>query len=212
MTPIGDDSGDGSYLRIPYAATAASMGGLPWPPRFITSRNSPTAARGMRGEGWVKSLAPSFVAPSDRSAQAKPKPIRSPNAKTPKTNKIARASRYCQTITHCKTWHRTRRNQRHRPPPDWMSETGRQEWIRCVGHPVIGRLLSALHKGTFEHYCVLYDRFVKDATGTEPMKASDRAAFHSLCMQLGFTPAAQSKVSMPTERKPQSAWDLLTNM
>jgi len=97
-------------------------------------------------------------------------------------------------------------------PPDWMPETGRQEWIRCVGHPVIGQLLSALHKGTFEHYCVLYDRFVKDAMGTEPMKASDRAAYHSLCMQLGFTPAAQSKVSMPTERKPQSAWDLIAKM
>ena len=91
--------------------------------------------------------------------------------------------------------------------PSWMPEEGRAEWIRCTSHPVIGQLIRALHRGAFEHYCLLYHRFVRDARDLAPMKASDRAAFHSLCMQFGFTAASQAKVSMPAEKKPESVWD-----
>jgi hypothetical protein len=33
------------------------------------------------------------------------------------------------------------------------------------------------------------------------MRASDRQTFHSLCMQFGFTPASQAKVSAPVKDK-----------
>jgi len=96
-------------------------------------------------------------------------------------------------------------------PPEWLPEYAMAEWHRCAEHPVIGQLLRANHRTSFEHYCLLYHRFVLDAKGVEVMKASDRQSFHSLCMQLGFTPASQARVSMPAEKKPESVWDKIAS-
>lgn len=44
------------------------------------------------------------------------------------------------------------------------------------------------------------------------MTASERQSYHSLVMQLGFTPASQSKVSMPPAPAKENQWDKLDKM
>lgn len=92
--------------------------------------------------------------------------------------------------------------------PEWLGDWGKKEWHRVASEVVYGKLLRANHRPSFEHYCFLYNEFVGDATGVKNMSASHRQTFHSLCMQFGFTPASQAKVSMPTEIK-KDEWDEL---
>ena len=86
-------------------------------------------------------------------------------------------------------------------PPEWLGEYGKAEWTRIMSDAVYGNLIRANHRTSLEHYCVLYDRFVKDAIGQAPLSASERQTFHSLCMQFGFTPASQAKVAAPVAEK-----------
>jgi hypothetical protein len=73
-------------------------------------------------------------------------------------------------------------------------------------------MLSAVHRGALEEYCVLYGRMVLDAKGIlfvrrveqgavvevqYHLTASERQTLNSLRMQLGITPASSAKVKMP---------------
>lgn len=97
-------------------------------------------------------------------------------------------------------------------PPAFIGEHGRAKWLELASHSEYGPVLTQNHRPAFEHFCVLYDRFVVDAMGGEAMKASDRQTYHSLCMQFGFTPASQSKVSMPQKPVNESPWDKVANL
>ena len=96
-------------------------------------------------------------------------------------------------------------------PPDYLKEIGRAKWLEIADDPEYGVVLNRSHRETLEHYCVLYQRFVADAKGEEDMNASQRQTFHSIAMQLGRTPAAQSKVSVSTKAAPESPWDKVAN-
>jgi hypothetical protein len=87
-------------------------------------------------------------------------------------------------------------------PPDWFSETQREEWSRVSAFPQV----NASHHPTLVHHCVLFDRMIQDATGGRPMTASERQTLHSIQMQMGWTAAAQSKVAAPAKEKPVTGW------
>ncbi len=95
--------------------------------------------------------------------------------------------------------------------PDWLGAESRAKWAELAGDPEYGQVLNASHRETLLHYCILYGRLVDDGKGIEAMKASDRQTFHSLAMQLGRTPAAQSKVGVPQKAPEQSPWDKVAN-
>jgi hypothetical protein len=66
--------------------------------------------------------------------------------------------------------------------------------------------VNASHRPVVEHFCVLYKRFRQDVADERVMSASERQTYHSIQMQLGATPAAQSKVSAPQEEKKATGW------
>lgn len=95
--------------------------------------------------------------------------------------------------------------------PEWFGAIARAEWDRIMGNEVCRQMVQFSDRADFEHYCVLYERFVLDAKEERHMGASERQTFHSLCMQLGFTPAARSKVAMPQKPINESPWDKVAN-
>lgn len=96
--------------------------------------------------------------------------------------------------------------------PDYLTSYAADKWNEIVSDPDYGQVLNSSHRETLGHYCLLYGRFVEDAKGVAPMSSSERQTFHSLAMQLGRTPAAQSKVSVPAPAKPESTWDKIAKM
>lgn len=95
--------------------------------------------------------------------------------------------------------------------PGFLVGPAAEKWDEIAGDPEYGQVLNASHRETLAHYCLLYGRFVEDATDVKAMSASERQTFHSLAMQLGRTPAAQSKVSVPAAPKPESVWDKIAS-
>lgn len=91
--------------------------------------------------------------------------------------------------------------------PAYLSDIARQKWAEIALEPGYGEILTAADREAMAHFCLLYSRFVDDATGVKDMSASERQTFHSLAMQLGRTPAARSKVSAPAPKKQENQWD-----
>lgn len=102
-------------------------------------------------------------------------------------------------------------------PPEWLDIDAVEEWKRLTDHPVYGELLSKPHRGALIEYCVLFSRMVRDAKGMlfvrsieggkvveieYRMTASERQTLNSLRMQLGLTPASQSKLTQAPETQP----------
>lgn len=90
-------------------------------------------------------------------------------------------------------------------PPKWFNAVMRAEWSRLAALPHI----KQAHRTACEHLCALYSEFVLDAKGgkRKRMGSADRQVFHSLTMQLGLTPSAQTKVHAEPEPKPNDVWD-----
>lgn len=95
--------------------------------------------------------------------------------------------------------------------PDYLTSHAAAKWAEIVSDPDYGQVLNASHRETLGHYCLLHQRFVEDVLGERTMTASERQTYHSLAMQLGRTPAAQSKVSVPAAPKPESVWDKIAS-
>lgn len=91
--------------------------------------------------------------------------------------------------------------------PAWMPAVGVAEWGRLCVDAEYSQVLAPAMRGLLEHYCLLYARMVDDAKGERVMSASERQTYHSLCMQLGLSPASQAKVNGPAKAKPESPWD-----
>jgi len=91
-------------------------------------------------------------------------------------------------------------------PPAWMAGHALEEWRRCADHPVIGQIIRANHRPTFIHFCTLYGRMIEDANGGEAMTASQRQTLNSICIGFGFSPASQTKVSIPVPKPKESPW------
>lgn len=109
--------------------------------------------------------------------------------------------------------------------PTWICPEGREEWTRLVKDAEYASVLAPVMRGAVIDYCNLYGRMVraerrlpmwvdgKEAPAEtkrkgkvippprETISASERQTLHSLRMQLGLTPASQSKVKLtkPTE-------------
>jgi phage terminase small subunit len=96
-------------------------------------------------------------------------------------------------------------------PPDYLTGHAAAKWNEIASDAEYGQVLNASHRETLGHYCLLHQRFVEDATGERAMTASERQTYHSLAMQLGRTPAAQSKVGVPQKAPEQSPWDKVAN-
>ena len=96
--------------------------------------------------------------------------------------------------------------------PEYLTGHAAAKWAEVVSDPDYGQVLNASHRETLAHYCFLHQRFVEDVMGERTMTASERQTYHSLAMQLGRTPAAQSKVSVPAPAKPESTWDKIAKM
>lgn len=90
--------------------------------------------------------------------------------------------------------------------PEWFNEFQRAEWQRVTTHPELRMVLSAADRPVVEHHCVLYERFMLDSQGERNMSASERQCFHSIQMQLGWTPASRSKVVAPEAPKQDHEW------
>jgi len=96
-------------------------------------------------------------------------------------------------------------------PPDYLIGHAIAKWNEIASDAEYGQVLNASHRETLGHYCLLHQRFVEDATGERTMTASERQTYHSLAMQLGRTPAAQSKVGVPQKAPEQSPWEKIAN-
>jgi len=86
-------------------------------------------------------------------------------------------------------------------PPEWMEEDARVEWERLTKHSQYSQVLSQVHRGTLEEYCLLYGRMIQDAKGKYEMSARERMVLNSLRLQLGITPTAQSKIKLPEAKE-----------
>jgi P27 family predicted phage terminase small subunit len=110
--------------------------------------------------------------------------------------------------------------------PNWLPPEGIEEWKRLTTDREYSKCLSPAHRGALIDYCNLYGRMERserqlpkwvdgkiapaDAeTGIAPVEfltSSERNNLHSLRMQLGLTPASQSKVQMPKDAQPKNAF------
>lgn len=90
--------------------------------------------------------------------------------------------------------------------PQWFNDFQRAEWDRVTTHHELRMVLSAADRPVLEHHCILYERMVQDVKNERPMTASERQCFHSIQMQLGWTPASRSKVVAPEAPKKDSQW------
>ena len=93
--------------------------------------------------------------------------------------------------------------------PAYFDEAMKAEWNRVTQHPELRQILCTVHRPLIEHHCVLYARFIQDAKGERTLTASERQTFHSIQMQLGWTPASQSKVKTPAKPQAKSPWAAL---
>lgn len=118
-----------------------------------------------------------------------------------------------------------RENELHLAPgsigecPKWVSPESKEEWRRLL-KTEWSKVLSPAYRSTFLRYCILHGRHIRaerglkrwldgkeSAEAIEKMGSQEPAQLHSLAMQLGLTPASQSKVIMPPTQKPKSKWD-----
>ena len=90
-----------------------------------------------------------------------------------------------------------------------MTGAAREEWQRLTGHPQYGSLLTSIHRGALEEYCVLYSRMIDDAKGISEMSATQRQMLNSLRMGLGITPASQCKLRLPEQKPKENQWAAL---
>lgn len=107
--------------------------------------------------------------------------------------------------------------------PAWISPEGREEWDRLVNDPEYGAILCPVQRGTLIDYCNLYGRMIRSERRMlewqdgkpaedgriEKLQQSEGNRLHSLRMQLGLTPASQSKVQAPVKSSPESPWAAL---
>lgn len=94
------------------------------------------------------------------------------------------------------------------PPPEWFHPLAVDEWQRVTMNPQYSAVLNPVHRGGLIHYCALHARMVRREMGEEiAFSASDQQTLSSLRMQLGLTPASQTKVRLPGEKKAEeSKW------
>jgi phage terminase small subunit len=90
--------------------------------------------------------------------------------------------------------------------PEWFDQEAKAEWKRLAGNAEYSKVLSSVHRGTLIEYCVLFARMVAEAKGLGKLTASERQTLNSLRMQLGITPASQSKVRAPQAAEPNNKW------
>lgn len=94
-------------------------------------------------------------------------------------------------------------------PPEWFDAEQVAEWKRVTEHPELKRVLAPAHVPIVIHHCILFQRMVQDAKGERVMTASERQTFHSIQMQLGWTPASQAKVHVPQPAETNDPWAAL---
>lgn len=108
--------------------------------------------------------------------------------------------------------------------PSWICPEGREEWNRLTRDKDYSRCLVPSMRGTMIRYCSMYGRMIRteremvawvDGKELRPIlnedgsvkveaprqkfSVSEGQTLHSLSMQLGLTPASQSKVHVPVE-------------
>lgn len=91
--------------------------------------------------------------------------------------------------------------------PSWFQDEARSEWDRIKADPIRCLAVNSSHRAIVEHHCILYERFVQDAKGERLMTASERQTFHSIQMQLGWTPVTQAKLGAPKKSGAESPWE-----
>lgn len=102
--------------------------------------------------------------------------------------------------------------------PDWLSPEAKAEWHRLLDTEW-ARILSPAHHSAFLRYCVLQGRLIRSERGLkmwcdgfehpenpEAMKMQELGFLHQFAMQLGLTPASQSKVQGKPKEQPKSGW------
>lgn len=104
-------------------------------------------------------------------------------------------------------------------PPDFLDADALAEWQRITKHAEYSKVLAGVHWGALVDYCILFSRMLRDAREqadkTIPpearfvMKGTERQTLQSLRMQLGITPASQSKVKMPEKPVEENKWAAL---
>lgn len=92
-------------------------------------------------------------------------------------------------------------------PPSCLGKLGKRYWRELSEHPVFGRVLRFPDRATMTHLCLLFERMIADSKGERTMTASERQTFHSLCMQMGLTPASRARVAVPAAKPEVSPWD-----
>lgn len=87
------------------------------------------------------------------------------------------------------------------PAPEHFGEYARAEWDSITQHSEYKEVFNSLHTSALIEYCGLHELMIKNQLGLVKLSASERQMLNSLRMQLGLTPASQSKIRMPTKEK-----------
>lgn len=91
-------------------------------------------------------------------------------------------------------------------PPDFLAAEAAEEWIRLTNHAEYKQVLGSIHRSALIEYCTLHGRMIEDVRGGKEFGSTQRQVLSSLRMQLGLTPASQSKVKFPEKPKQGNPW------
>lgn len=78
------------------------------------------------------------------------------------------------------------------------------EWQLVTSDLIYSQILAPVFRSVLIEYCLLHAEMISGE-----IKSGDRKQLNSLRMQLGLTPASQSKVRVPSKEKAKSKWDKL---
>jgi hypothetical protein len=91
-------------------------------------------------------------------------------------------------------------------PPAHLDERAKAEWARVRAITDLQPILNSTYRPILEQHCALYSRFVADCLGERRMTEPERRTFHSIQIQLGWTPTTINKVPKPKVAEPADPW------
>jgi phage terminase small subunit len=91
-------------------------------------------------------------------------------------------------------------------PPEFLTGEALAEWNMLTSDPNYSPVLSPVFRSALIEYCTLHGAMIDAQKGGPPLSLEARRLLSGLRMQLGLTPASQSKVQGPKVEPTQNKW------
>lgn len=89
-------------------------------------------------------------------------------------------------------------------PPEFLSETAREEWIRVCTVGKYAKVLSPADRGPLTIYCLLWAEIQAGAMTGQEVQTSRLALFANVAGKFGMNPSERAKIQMPEDEKPKN--------